>query len=117
MFFLRASRARKKNILLRVLSKLRRQPFVVRHSVRIILVRGLKKRARVSRSLSPHGSSNLFQFNPLFILRCGPKDHELLVPQRLNRIDGSGAACWHVARRQPRSQKNGGGQYEREWVR
>jgi len=84
---LRASRARKKNILLRVLSKLRRQPFVVRHSVRIILVRGLKKRARVSRSLSPHGSSNLSPLNHLFILRCGPKDHDLLVSKRRHRID------------------------------
>src|SRR5215472_1381505 len=91
-----AQDARRIDILLRVLSKLRGY-----HSLCVTASGPYSyagwMRARVKRPLSPPDSSTLPQCSAIFILRCGPKDHDLLVPQRLDRVDSRRPARRDVA--------------------
>ena len=60
-----------------------------------LLLRGLDG-SRVARSLTLHGSRTLYRSAIIFILRCGPEGHDLLVAQRHQRIHLGGTAGGHI---------------------
>jgi hypothetical protein len=86
------------NTLLRVLSVLQRPPFVVRQSVRVILICGLHPRQSDATSTPLRHLPDYLRLASLFIIRCRPKDDDLLISQRHERIDAGGAASRQITR-------------------
>ena len=62
------------------------------YSVRAILVFGIHPRQSKTTSLAATATRNIRSLERIFILRCGPKGHELLVTQGHYRIYLRGAA-------------------------
>jgi len=66
-------------------------------SIRAIFVRGLKVRQTSAASIASGYYDRLTRAPNIFILRCGPKDHFLLVPQSRQRINSGRSASRSIA--------------------
>ena len=66
-------------------------------SIRAILVRGLKVRQSSAASIASGYYDRRTRSRNIFILRCGTKDHVLLVPQSRQWINSGRSPCRRIA--------------------
>lgn len=80
-----------------ILLQHKRITHVIRKSTRAILVRGLKVRQSSAASIASGYYDRRTRARNIFILRCGTKDHVLLVPESRQWINSGRSPCRRIA--------------------